>query len=78
MAAVPDEKYQRANGDGYKVGFIDKTGRFAIDPKYDWAESFENGIAKVYSGDGPQGHLYRTGKWGYINLKGDYIWEPTN
>lgn len=30
-----------------KWGFIDRTGRYVIDPNYDWVESFSEGLAKV-------------------------------
>ena len=43
---------------GYKVGYIDKTGAFVIEPKFDYAESFsENGSATAKV----------NGKWGYID-----------
>ena len=49
-------------GDGTtgNMGFIDKTGSFVINPEFDSAESFSDGLAAVRIGD------YETGKWGFI------------
>lgn len=52
----------------YKWGYIDKTGSLIIHPQYDSATEFKNGIARVY--------LKGKGSNGYINNKGEYIWEP--
>jgi hypothetical protein len=49
-----------------KWGFIDRTGKFAINPTYDGAWIFENGIAAVEV----------AGKWGFVNKKGDLIATP--
>ncbi len=49
-----------------KFGFIDKNGNTVIPYKFDYAEDFKNGIAKVRIGD------RKTGKYAYINLKGQY------
>ena len=43
-----------------KSGFIDKTGRMVIDPKFDDARSFSNGLAAVKIDN----------KWGYIDKTG--------
>ena len=39
-----------------KRGFIDKTGHYVINPQFDGASSFSDGLAAVRIGD----------KWGYI------------
>lgn len=46
------------NGKGY--GFIDKDMNMVIEPQYDLAEDFVNGIAKVYRDD----------EWFFVNKKG--------
>ena len=48
-------------------GFIDPTGKFVINPQFDEAESFNNGLAWVKAG----------GRFGYINASGKYVWNPT-
>ena len=40
-----------------------------IEPQYENTEEFRGGLAAVCPMD--------TWKWGYINTKGKYIWEPT-
>jgi hypothetical protein len=52
---------------GGKWGFIDKTGVFLIEPKYDYAGKFSEGLAGVEI----------RGKWGYIDKTGKYVWKPT-
>jgi hypothetical protein len=61
--------------DGKKMwGYIDKNGKMIIKPKYDTESSFyENDIAMVGLED-----IDKPDKYGYINRKGEYIWEPTN
>jgi len=53
-------------GMGSKVGFIDKTGRFVIEPKFDDANPFYEGLAAVRVGD----------KWGYIDKTGRMVIKP--
>ena len=65
-----------------KVGYIDKTGKFVIQPQYDVASRFRNGVAAVafgrYSTDNPDSHIVSLGdKWGYIDKSGKYIWQPS-
>jgi len=50
-----------------KLGYIDKTGQIVINPQFDWASSFFEGLARVWIG----------GKSGYIDKAGEYVWEPT-
>ena len=68
-----------ALGFGYKWGYIDKTGTIVIEPKFDRADSFSEGLAKVNI-DGKKIEYGRIegGKWGYIDKTGKYVWEPTN
>lgn len=48
-----------------KWGYIDKYGKVIIEPKFDRAMSFSQGLASVRIDD----------KWGYINTKGDIVIE---
>lgn len=47
-------------------GFLDKTGRFAIEASFQNAHSFNNGLAPVQS----------SGKWGYIKKNGEWAIKP--
>ncbi len=47
----------------YKYGFIDKTGKFIIEPTFEWAEPFKGNIAPVSNGD----------KFGFINKSGTLV-----
>ena len=55
---------------GDKYGFIDKTGKFVIEPRFDFADSFSGGLAAIRVGD------EATGKYGYIDLQGTMVIEP--
>ena len=44
-------------------GYIDKTGRLAIQPKFKYAAPFSEGLAAVYNSE----------KYGYINTKGELV-----
>ncbi|MBC8123362.1 MAG: WG repeat-containing protein, partial [Gemmatimonadaceae bacterium] len=46
---------------GEKYGFIDRTGKFAIEPQFDSAWGFREGLAAVKLGTG-WGYIDRTGK----------------
>jgi hypothetical protein len=48
-------------------GYIDKTGKLAINPQFDDARPFSLGLAPVESG----------GAWGYIDRSGKLVWKPT-
>ena len=54
-----------------KDGFIDKTGKIIINPQFDFAYVFREGLAKVEIGHGA------AKKVGYIDKTGKYIWKPT-
>jgi hypothetical protein len=45
---------------------VDKSGKFVINPQFDEATSFADGLAKVVVG-------HRTG---YIGADGKYVWNP--
>ena len=48
-------------------GFVDPNGKLVINPQFDEAESFANGLARVKM----------DGRFGYVNASGKYIWNPT-
>ncbi len=48
-----------------KIGFIDKEGKWAIEPQFVKAKTFENGYAGVFDGN----------KWGYIDTNGKVVVE---
>lgn len=49
-------------------GFIDRTGKVAIPARFGWVyQGFRDGIVEVVF----------EGKSGYINTKGDWVWEPS-
>jgi hypothetical protein len=62
-----------------KFGYTDSQGRLVIPLDYDWAERFEGGIGRVGMDVSPvlDGANFERGKWGYIDVKGKWIWKPT-
>ena len=53
----------------WKYGYIDKTGRWIIQPQYKEAGIFSEGLAAV-----PEGEKY--GKYGYIDKMGRWVIQP--
>ena len=53
---------------GGRWGFIDKAGKIVINPQFDDAMSFTNGMSRVRL----------SGKTGYIGPDGKYIWNPAD
>ncbi len=51
---------------GSKWGYIDRTGKVAIEPKFDEVWFFCEGLAPVQA----------SGKWGYIDRTGKIVVEP--
>ena len=49
-----------------RCGFIDKTGVFSINPQFDEAMDFQNGLAQVKIGR----------VVGYVDTAGKYAWNP--
>lgn len=49
-----------------KYGYIDSTGKFAIQASFEKVGNFSGGLAPVQ----------RNGKWGYINKQGDFVIQP--
>ena len=65
LAAVPNPRA--------KLGFIDRTGRWVIEPRYDDAGPFRGGLARVMARrDGGRGR--GDAAWGYIDRTGRVIW----
>ena len=57
---------------GETWGFIDKTGKWVINPQFQQVDAFAgNGLCAVQIPDGEQ-----NGKWGYVNTKGEYAVSP--
>lgn len=48
-----------------KIGYMDVTGKIKIKPQYDYGAPFSEGLAVVRD--------KKTKKYGYINLKGEYV-----
>jgi len=53
-----------------KWGFIDKQGKFVINPQFDYISKFSDGLAGVRVGDD------KTGKWGFIDKQGKFVINP--
>ena len=56
----------------HKYGFIDESGNMVIDPRFDSASDFSEGLAAVCIGRGCQDHRenQKDAKWGFIDKKG--------
>ena len=77
--AVGDDKLMPEHPDrshGRKFGFVNRWWKLVIEPKYDDAEPFEGGLARVNIGAGRtiDGTVVG-GKWGYIDRDGHWIWK---
>lgn len=60
----------------YKEGFIDESGKIVINPVYESAYNFSEGLASVCSGKGcysSLGREKREKKWGYIDRTGAMV-----
>jgi hypothetical protein len=57
-----------------KVGFIDRFGKIAVAPRYDYAAAFCHGLAVVCTGCAKQQQgehaSYSGGKWGFVDRQG--------
>jgi len=60
-----------------KVGYIDRTCKMVINPQFDYADDFSEGLAGVNIGGirGKYG-LVEGGKWGYIDKSGKFVIMP--
>jgi hypothetical protein len=57
---------------GNKFGYIDMTGKYVIDPQFDEADPFVDGLAMIVIGHGSEAKL------GWIDKTVKYVWNPTN
>ena len=48
-------------------GYIDRSGAFLIEERFDLAEQFHDGVAHVFEG----------GARGYIDRAGNFLWKPS-
>jgi len=53
-----------------KYGYMNKTGQIVIEPQFDGASDFSEGLARILVGD------YETGRFGYIDTTGKIVIEP--
>lgn len=58
--------YSIVSIDGLNFGIIDSLGNWLLEPKYKSITSFNNDIVTVYIEN----------KWGYVNYKGEWVFEP--
>ncbi|HEX8845611.1 MAG TPA: WG repeat-containing protein [Pyrinomonadaceae bacterium] len=74
---VPIAKRRFGFGWWLKYGFMDRTGKFVIKPRFDDARPFKNGVASVAKGCGPrQLNEASACKWFYIDRNGKVIEKP--
>ena len=60
-----------------KMGYIDHTGKIVIEPRFDMAHDFIDGVAEVYFSEkvtSASGPITRTGH-GYIDKTGRFVWR---
>ena len=63
-----------------KWGFIDETGAFVIEPQFEFADRFQEGLALINVGGSPSGKAVlrfqlKGGKWGFIDKLGQVVIE---
>jgi hypothetical protein len=56
---------------GFKWGYVDGKGKFAIEPQFSYAQPFSEGLAAVRDTSGRYGY-----KYGYIDHAGKYVITP--
>ncbi len=61
----------KPKGKNSNYGFINKSGDIIIEAKFQGAGPFKNGLAPIITGEDYNNFLY-----GYVDKKGNYIWEP--
>jgi hypothetical protein len=57
------------DGQGRKMGYVDRNGRWAIKPQWDEAASFRDGLARVGT--------FKGGRFAYIDRAGKVVWETS-
>ena len=63
----------------FKYGFIDETGQIVVNPIFEGAHDFSEGLAAVCVGTGCYGKLgdsSKEEKWGYIDRNGKLVITP--
>lgn len=65
--ALFSEGLMPAEKDGGGVGFVDATGKFAIQPRFAFVEPFSEGLAAVKADK----------TWGYIDKTGKFVIDPS-
>jgi hypothetical protein len=55
-----------------KFGFVDRSGKFVINPQFDDVGTFIGGLAQVSMGHDKETRI------GYINRSGNFVWNPQN
>jgi hypothetical protein len=58
--------------DQQKIGYVDQTGHYAVNPQYDGGSVFSEGLAAVCNGDCGYTPLALR-KWGYIDKQGNVV-----
>jgi hypothetical protein len=64
------------DADTWLWGFIDRTGKWVIEPKFNDALSYSSGLAAVLSGVDVSNPGTMAGRWGYIDTSGKYVIQP--
>jgi len=59
--------------DNFLYGLVNKEGKVIVEPQYYYMGPFIDGVAEVWL----RNEKTLKKKYGYINKKGEYIWEPT-
>lgn len=72
---IPESKQRQLIAEGIddsnkRYGFIDKKGKFVIEPKFEQAEGFKYGLARVWVVEDDLG-----GEPSYIDKTGKFIWK---
>ena len=65
-SGIPDNSGRWQFSENDKMGFLDDSGKVVINPTFDAAGTFTDGLAAVRVGE----------RWGYINPKGDLVVNP--
>jgi hypothetical protein len=69
---------RRVVKNGEKYGYIDAMGKVVVPLKFDFAERYDVGIARVGIEACYSFGCVTGGKWGYIDLDGNWVWEPSD
>lgn len=65
------QELTKFKGNNHKYGFKDQNGKVIIEPQYDYAEDFSEGLGAVNIGGGLT--YGNTGKWGFIDKTGKVV-----